>query len=133
MPQAELWVQYSLIAILLLSTGLTAGGFYKLWKDQVAWIDRQEAARVAEREKQDKAREDEREKQRVWESEQTKQRDQQWQTFLRNMQEQWLQNDIRSNQVLEKLVNKIDELNVSINNHDTWVRASSGSRSKKTG
>jgi hypothetical protein len=135
MPPAELWVQYSLIGILFLSTTITAGAFYKLWKDQTGWIDRQEAARLAEREKQDTAREIEREKQREWEATQAKQRDGQWQNFLQTMQAQWLQNDARSNEVLAQLVDKINELNISVNNHDTWARASSNSapRNKKVG
>jgi len=127
MPPAELWVQYSLIGILILTTAAIAGGFYKLWREQNAWIEKQDAVRAAEREKQDVARIAEREKQRIWEAEQAKQRDAQWQSFLASMQAQWLMNDTRSNEVLAQMVNKIDELTISINNHDTWVRASSGS------
>lgn len=133
MPPAELWVQYSLIGILILSTTATAGAFYKLWKEQTAWIDKQETARLEEREKQDDARLAEREKQRLWEAEQAKQRDTQWQAFLQTMQAQWLQNDARSNEVLSQLVDKINDLTISVNTHDTWVRASNNSSRKKVG
>jgi hypothetical protein len=117
-PPAELWVQYSLIGILVLTTALIALAFYKLWRELIGWIEKQDAKRDAERATQ-----------RNWESEQAKQRDQQWQTFLKSMQEQWLQNDRRNSEILERLASRIDDLTISVNNHDTWVRASgSGDR-----
>lgn len=112
-PSADIWVQYSVIAILFVCVVLIAGAFYKLWKDLIAWQEKQNAARDAEREKQ-----------REWEASQAKTRDANWQSFLQTMQGQWLANDKRNNEVLVQLVNRIDELTVSINNHDTFVRAS---------
>ena len=115
MPQASLWVQYSLIGILILAAGIIAAAFYKLWHELLEWI-----------EKQDLKREEERDKQRVWEAAQNKERDERWQTFLQAQQEQWLLQDVSHAAVLEKLVGKIENLTVSINNHDTWARAQNG-------
>ncbi|HAE59353.1 MAG TPA: hypothetical protein DCG54_07565 [Anaerolineae bacterium] len=127
MPSSDVWLQFQIVAVLVLATVLIAGALYKFWKDLLAWQEKQEALRAAEREQQDSKREIERDKQRVWEAEQAKQRDQQWQLFLRNMQEQWITNDQRNSAVLTKLVEQINDLTVSINNHDTFVRASNGS------
>ena len=86
--------------------------FYKLWHELLTWIEQQDGKRV-----------DEREKQRVWEAQQTVLRDAQWQAFLKTQQDQWLAQDNRNSSVLVKLVEKIDDLTVAVNNHDTWVRA----------
>lgn len=122
-PPTEIWIQFSLIAILVLVTLLIAGGFYRLWKDLLKWMEQQEAKRDAEREKQDAKREEEREKQRVWETEQSKQRDAQWQEFLSAMQAEWVRQDKRNTDVLESLVRNVQELTVAVNNHDTWTRS----------
>lgn len=123
MPPESLWIQYGIVGILILATGAIAGGFYKLWRDQLAWIDKQDAKREAERKNQDAERKEEREKQRTWEAQQVVIRDTQWQTFLKTMQDQWLAQDTRHTDALTKLVEKIHELTVAVNNHDTWVRA----------
>jgi len=115
MPQASLWVQYSLIGILILAAGIIAAAFYKLWHELLSWI-----------EQQDGKREQERDKQRAWEAEQNKERDERWQTFLKAQQTQWLSQDASHAAVLGKLVEKIEDLTTSINNHDTWARAQSG-------
>ena len=131
-PPADIWYQFPVIAILAITTLLIAGAFYKLWNDLLSWQDRQEKARAAERALQDAKRDDEREKQRQWESEQARARDLQWQNFLRTQQEQWVANDRRNSAVLERLVSRIDDLAVSINSHDTFVRASSGAVDRPT-
>lgn len=123
MPPESVWIQYSIIAILILATGAIAGGFYKLWRDQLAWIDKQDAKREEERKGQDAERKEEREKQRTWEAQQTTIRDTQWQAFLKTMQDQWLAQDIRYAAVLTTLVEKTNDLIVAVNNHDTWARA----------
>ncbi len=112
MPPESLWIQYSIIGILILAAGIIAAAFYKLWHELLAWI-----------EKQDVKREVEREKQRTWESQQMVVRDTQWQAFLKGMQDQWLAQDSRHTVVLTKLVEKVDDLTVAMNNHDTWARA----------
>lgn len=112
MPQASLWIQYSLIGILILSTGVIAAAFYRLWRDLLKWMDKQDEKRTSERDKQ-----------REWEAEQNKERDLRWQDFLKAQQERWLLRDAENSIVLEKLVAKIDALNHSFDNHDTWARA----------
>ncbi len=126
MPPASLWIQFAVVGIVVLATGAIAGGFYKLWKDQLAWIEKQDAKREEERQNQDAERKDERDKQRTWEAQQTTIRDTQWQSFLKTMQDQWLAQDCRNTEVLTKLVEKIDELKTVVNNHDTWARAKDG-------
>ena len=112
MPQASLWIQYSLIAILILATGIIAGAFYRLWRDLLKWMDKQDEKRTLERDKQ-----------REWEAEQNKERDLRWQSFLKAQQESWLLQDVQNAIVMEKLITKIDGLTNSLNNHDTWARA----------
>jgi hypothetical protein len=115
MPQASLWVQYSLIGILVLSTAIMASALYRLWRDLLKWMDKQDEKRTLERDKQ-----------REWEAAQNKERDLRWQDFLKAQQERWLEQDVANSIVLEKLVSKIEELSHSLNNHDTWAKANSG-------
>lgn len=115
MPQASLWIQYSLIAILILATGIIAGAFYRLWRDLLRWMDKQDEKRTSERDKQ-----------RDWEAQQNKERDLRWQNFLQAQQERWLEQDVANSIVIEKLIEKIDVLNHSLNSHDTWARAQAG-------
>ena len=112
MPPESLWIQYSIIGILILAAGIIAAAFYRLWHELLAWI-----------ETQDKKREIERDKQRAWEGEQEKLRDAQWQAFIQAMQDSWLEQDGRNADVIKSLVQKIDQLTIAMNNHDTWVRA----------
>lgn len=115
MPPESLWIQYSLIGILILAAGLIATAFYKLWRELLVWL----AA-------QDLKREEERDKQRVWEAAQNKERDERWQSFLEAQQKQWLTQEINNVNALLRLIEKVENLTVSINNHDTWARAQDG-------
>lgn len=112
LPPESLWVQYSLIAILVLATGVIAVAFHRLWKELLQWID-----------VQDQKRESERERQRSWQAEQDKIRDQRWQDFLRIMQEEINAQDGRQTEALKHLSAKIDVLILAVNNHDVWARA----------
>ena len=112
MPPEELWLQYSVVGILILAAGIIAASFYRLWKELLAWI-----------EKQDQKREIERDKQREWQTEQDRIRDQRWQEFLTSMQEEWLKQDGKNSEVLKQLSAKIDLLIIAVNNHDVWARA----------
>lgn len=112
MPPTELWTQYSVVGILILAAGVIAVAFYRLWRELLAWID-----------KQDKQREAEREKQRTWQAEQDRVRDERWQRFLSNMQETWTKQDINNVSAIADLSRKIDILIAEVRNHDTWVRA----------
>lgn len=123
-PPADLWVQYSVVAIVVAATLIMAGGFYRLFVSLLDWQDKQEKSRAAERALQDSKRDDERKIQREWEAAQAKARDEQWQKFLTQMQERWIDTDKQNAAVLKKLIEKVDELTVSMINHDTYVRAS---------
>lgn len=112
MPPVELWVQYSLIGIIFLVTVSVAGGFYKLWKDLLVFFERQNGLRDAEREKQ-----------REWEERQSKIRDERWQAFISAIQANAAANDLRTADVLERLVSEVQTLTSSLNEHDTYVRA----------
>lgn len=111
-PPESLWIQYSLIGILILAAGVIAAAFYRLWHELLDWI-----------EKQDNKREDEREKQRAWQAKQDELRDQRWQDFLQSMQEEWIAQDGRHTDAIETLIKKIDLLIAEVRNHDTWARA----------
>jgi hypothetical protein len=111
---AEIWVQYSIVAVLLAAGGAVAFAFYRLWHELLGWL-----------ELQDEKRENEREKQRIWQADLSRTRDAQMQLFLKQMQDQWTAQDQRSSAVLDRLASKVEELTVAINDHDTWARASS--------
>lgn len=129
-PPADIWVQYSVVGIVVVATLLIAGAFYKLFLALLAWQDKQEKARAAERASQDAKRDEERKTQREWEAAQAKARDEQWQKFLGQMQERWIDSDKQNADVIRRLIEKVDELTVSMINHDTYVRASGGSASR---
>jgi hypothetical protein len=115
MPQASLWVQYSLIGILALCIAGMSAAFYRFWRDLLKWMDKQNQERASERDKQ-----------REWEAAQKKESDLRWQIFLEKQQVQWLAQDLNHSAVLLKLVDKTDYLISAVNNHDTWVRAHDG-------
>jgi Tfp pilus assembly protein PilO len=117
MPPETIWLQYSIVGILVLAAGIIAAAFYRLWKDLLHWI-----------EQQDVKREKERELQRTWQAEQDRVRDERWQEFLTSMQEEWLKQDGRNSEVLKQLSAKIDLLIVAVNNHDIWARAKGNDR-----
>lgn len=112
MPPGEIWLQYSIVAILILAAGVIAYAFYRLWRELLAWI-----------ELQDGKREEERERQRIWQAKQDEIRDERWQLFLENMQEAWLTQDKVHSEAIVQLIVKVDALIHAVNNHDTWVRA----------
>ena len=112
MPSQSLWIEYPVIGILILASAIIAYAFYKLWHELLNWIETQDNKRVVERERQ-----------RVWQAEQDKIRDMRWQQFLKDMQDEWILQDGRHTLVLKELISKVETLIVSINNHDTWVRA----------
>lgn len=91
---------------------VAAGAFWKLWRDLLSWM-----------EKQDEKRDEEREIQRTWEAKQKREADERWQSFFHGMQEEWLRQDLRNAEVLKELTKRISELTVAVNTHDTWTRA----------
>lgn len=112
MPPETLWLQYSIVGILILAAGIIAAAFYKLWRELLSWI-----------EMQDKKREGERDKQREWETEQNRIRDERWQKFLSAQQDSWLKQDSNHTEAVRLLVAKVDILIQAVNTHDTWARA----------
>lgn len=112
MPPDELWLQYSVVGILVLATALIAVAFYRLWRELLSWI-----------EKQDEKRDTERNKQREWEASQSAERNAEWQHFISQMQERCAAQDNRNSKILEQLTQKIELLTVAVNNHDTYARA----------
>ena len=112
MPPESLWLQYSIVGILILAAGIIASAFYKLLRELLGWI-----------EAQDKKRDAERDKQREWQAEQDRIRDERWQEFLSNMQEAWLKQDTNHIDAIKELIVKIDGLIQTVHNHDTWARA----------
>jgi hypothetical protein len=112
MPPESLWLQYSIVGILILAAGIIAAAFYKLWRELLGWIELQDTKRDAEREKQ-----------RDWESEQNKIRDERWQEFLTMQQEAWLKQDIHHTEAIRLLIAKVEVLVQAVNNHDVWARA----------
>lgn len=115
MPPESLWIQYSIIGILVLAAGVIAAAFYRLWRELLGWIEIQDNKREAEREKQ-----------RVWQAEQDKVRDQRWQDFLKTMQDEWIAQDGRHVEMLNTLIQKVDALIAEVRDHDTWARAKDG-------
>jgi len=111
-PPESLWVQFSVIGIFILMLIVAAGALWKLWRDLLSWM-----------EKQDAKREEERETQRKWEASQNIESDKRWQSFIRQMQEEWLRQDLRNTEVLEDVAKRLGDLTVAVNNHDTWTRA----------
>jgi hypothetical protein len=52
MPEASIWLQFSIIAIIVLVVGALGIGARKFWLEFTAWQDKQDVKREAEREKQ---------------------------------------------------------------------------------
>lgn len=115
MPPESLWLQFSIVGILILAAGIVGAAFYKLWRELLAWI-----------ETQDNKREVERERQRIWQAEENKVRDLRWQEFLKSMQDEWIEQNGRHTEALKQLIGKVDILIEKVNNHDTWARAKDG-------
>jgi len=130
LPQADVWVQFSIVAIVVLAIVIIVGALYRFWRELLAYQAKQEEARAIERKQQDEQRVQDRQLQREWEAAQAKERDERWQAFLKQRDAQWLESDRRNAAVLEKLVERIDELTISINSHDTFVRAAGGNADK---
>jgi len=110
-PSADVWNQYTIVAILLFCAGLIAAAFYRLWRELLKWMGEQNAERVLERDKQ-----------REWEAEQSELQDERWQLFLTKQQEEWFKQDGRHTEVLIHMIEKMDDLIKAVHDHDLWVR-----------
>jgi hypothetical protein len=112
MPTFDIWVQFTIVAILFVVAASMATAFYKLWKDWVKWI-----------ELQDTKRDNERERQRTWQEKQDILRDERWHSFLRQLQDEWTQETGRHSARIEMLIIKVEELTKSVTLHDIWARS----------
>ena len=115
MPPESLWVQFSLIGILILVISL-------VWRELTRFIREQDGQRIAERETQ-----------RAWQAEQDKIRDERWQGFLRSMQDEWIKQDGRNNQTIADLIERIEELIERMDKHDQFTREAIAAMRERTG
>jgi len=122
LPPQSLWIQYSVIGVFILMLIVAAGAFWRLWRELLTWL-----------ELQDKKREIEREKQRDWEAAQSKLRDERWQETFRELVAGWQMQTGQNTRALEELGERLEALAIAFTNHDTWVRASSITPTRKKG
>jgi hypothetical protein len=91
MPTESIWVQFSVVAIVILAIGI-------IWRELKKFIDDQDAKREKERETQ-----------RTWQEKQDLLRDQRWQAFLKSMQDSWIIQDEQRGDVLEQLTAAVNQ------------------------
>lgn len=104
MPQDSIWLQFGIVSIIVLATGV-------MWREVTKFVR-----------EQDKKRDEEREKQRAWQAEQDRIRDERWQTFLESMQAEWIAQDGRNNQTIKDMIAKVQELLDVVQRHDQFTR-----------
>jgi hypothetical protein len=121
LPDQSAWIQYPMVAVIVLAGAAIAYGFYRLFRDLLAFVKDQNQERSEWITEQNKARETEREKQRAWETEENRVRDERWQAFLKSMQESWLAQDGKNNDTLKDLTLKIDLLIAEIKSHHATI------------
>ncbi|MCC6147418.1 MAG: hypothetical protein IT308_07615 [Anaerolineaceae bacterium] len=117
LPPASLWEQYSVIAILVLVFVVLAVAGKAAFKEFRTWQT-----------EQDGKREKERETQRGWEAEQNKlreveqhKRDEMWRTFFNQLQERQSEDTRKTNEILGKLVERMDAVTIELREHDIWA------------
>lgn len=120
LPPQSLWIQYSVIGIFILMLVVAATAFWRLWRELLGWL-----------EKQDHKREAEREKQRSWEAEQARIRDERWQETIRQIEQDRQAQSVKTLRALEELGERLEALSIAFTNHDTWVRASASPTRRK--
>lgn len=108
LPDQSAWIQYPIVAVIVLAGAVIALGFYRLFRDLISFMENQDKARAAERETQ-----------RKWQDEQEIKRDERWQNFLKSMQDEWIKQDGRNNETLNDLIEKVDELIALVRQHHT--------------
>jgi Flp pilus assembly protein TadB len=114
MPSESIWLQFTVVAILILAAGV-------IWREVKKFVD-----------EQDKKREDERERQRIWQEKQDKLRDERWQQFLQSMQDQWIKQDGRNNQTIKDLIVRMEDLIEKIDDHDKFTREAISAMRERT-
>lgn len=121
LPDQSAWIQYPIVAVIVLAGAVIAYGFYRLFRDLLGFVEKQNNERAAWMAEQDKAREKEREKQRAWESEENRIRDERWQVFLKSMQDSWLTQDGKNSDTLKGLTGKIEQLITEVKSHHATI------------
>lgn len=124
LPQQEVWLQFAIVAIVVLATGATATALYKLFRDLMAFVKEQNTARESWLEKQDEKRTAERNAQREWQAEQDELARERWHEFLKTMQDEYLEQDGRHTDSIVNLDRRISELIKKFDEHDRFVRES---------
>ncbi len=98
MPSESIWVQFAIVAIVIMAISL-------IWREMKKFLDEQDLKRDGEREKQ-----------RLWQEAQGKISDLRWQEFIKQMQLTWIEQDAQR-------IDAISLLNDSINKHIEKVDA----------
>lgn len=132
MPQQEVWLQFTVVAIVVLATGVTAIALYKLFCDLMTFVKEQNTARESWLEKQDEKRNTERNTQLEWQAEQDLLRDKRWHEFLKTLQDEYIAQDGRHTNAIINLEKRISELLENFDNHDRFVRESISAMRERT-
>lgn len=132
MPQQEVWLQFTVVAIVVLATGVTAIALYKLFCDLMTFVKEQNTARESWLEKQDEKRNTERNTQLEWQAEQDQLRDKRWHEFLKTLQDEYIAQDGRRTNAIINLEKRISELLENFDNHDRFVRESISAMRERT-
>ncbi len=122
LPDQSAWLQYPIVAVIVLAGAVIALGFYRLFRDLISFMEKQDASRAIERETQ-----------RKWQDEQEVKRDERWQGFLKSMQDEWIKQDGRNNETLKDLIEKVDELIALVRNHDVDTKQGMAVMRERTG
>jgi flagellar biosynthesis/type III secretory pathway M-ring protein FliF/YscJ len=104
MPQESIWLQFAIVSIVILAIGA-------IWRELTKFVR-----------EQDEKRDEEREKQRIWQSQQDLVRDERWQEFLRNMQDELISQHGRNNEAIREMLKKVEQLMSAVNDHDRFTR-----------
>lgn len=114
MPTESLWVQFAVVAIVVMAIGV-------IWREMKKFIDEQDVKREAERERQ-----------RLWQEKQDKQRDERWQAFLKAFQDEYIKQDAIHTDAIQAFDEVITKLLEKFDDHDRFVRESIASMRERT-
>lgn len=128
MPEASIWEQYTLVAVIVVIMVGLYTGVVRIWK----------MAREAQQEENVK-RDQEREKQRAWQAEQNalreveqSKRDKDFQNFYERANTQQISAISANSQILSRLVDQMQAVTLELRQHDTWARERLGSSKRKS-
>ena len=120
LPPASLWEQpqFQVVGVIVLVVFLLGLGMYRFWSDWKRWQADENGRREAERETQRKWQA---EQNLLREAEQNK-RDAMWRELLGQIQSAQSKDTKMTNELLTKLVERMDAVTVKLGEHDTWAR-----------